>query len=167
MTNHITNVATHFKGKVVAWDVVNEAFADNGARRADSPFQQKLGDGYIETAFRTARAADPSAKLCINDYNTDGINAKSTAIYNLVKDFKSRGVPIDCVGFQAHLIVGQVPSDLQANLQRFADLGVDVRITELDIRMTDARRTPPSWPTRPPTTRRSSRPASASPAARA
>ena len=136
MTNHITNVATHFKGKVVAWDVVNEAFADNGARRAESPFQQKLGDGYIETAFRTARAADPSAKLCINDYNTDGINAKSTAIYNLVKDFKARGVPIDCVGFQAHLIVGQVPSDLKANLQRFADLGVDVRITELDIRMT-------------------------------
>ena len=136
MTNHITNVATHFKGKVVAWDVVNEAFADNGARRSDSPFQQKLGDGYIETAFRAARAADPGAKLCINDYNTDGINAKSTAIYNLVKDFKSRGVPIDCVGFQAHLIVGQVPSDLQANLQRFADLGVDVRITELDIRMT-------------------------------
>jgi endo-1,4-beta-xylanase len=135
MTNHITNVATHFKGKVVAWDVVNEAFADNGARRAESPFQQKLGDGYIETAFRTARAADPGAKLCINDYNTDGINAKSTAIYNLVKDFKARGVPIDCVGFQAHLIVGQVPGDLQANLQRFADLGVDVRITELDIRM--------------------------------
>lgn len=135
MTNHVTNVATHFKGKVVAWDVVNEAFADNGARRAESPFQQKLGDGYIETAFRAARAADPNARLCINDYNTDGINAKSTAIYNLVKDFKSRGVPIDCVGFQAHLIIGQVPSDLQANLKRFADLGVDVRITELDIRM--------------------------------
>ena len=125
-----------FKGKVAAWDVVNEAFDDNGARRDDSPFQQKLGDGYIETAFRTARAADPAAKLCINDYNTDGINAKSTAIYNLVKDFKARGVPIDCVGFQAHLIVGQVPGDLQPNLQRFADLGVDVRITELDIRMT-------------------------------
>ncbi|WP_456826011.1 endo-1,4-beta-xylanase [Cellulomonas sp. P5_E12] len=135
MTNHITNVATHFQGKVVAWDVVNEAFDDNGSRRASSPFQQKLGDGYIETAFRTARAADPAAKLCINDYNTDGINAKSTAIYNLVKDFKARGVPIDCVGFQAHLIIGQVPSDLKANLQRFADLGVDVRITELDIRM--------------------------------
>ncbi|KRD44597.1 endo-1,4-beta-xylanase [Cellulomonas sp. Root930] len=135
MTNHVTNVATHFKGKVVAWDVVNEAFDDNGGRRSDSPFQQKLGNGYIETAFRAARAADPTAKLCINDYNTDAVNSKSTAIYNLVKDFKARGVPIDCVGFQSHLIIGQVPSTMQQNLQRFADLGVDVRITELDIRM--------------------------------
>jgi endo-1,4-beta-xylanase len=135
MKNHITNVATHFKGKVASWDVVNEAFADDGQRRSDSPMQQKIGDGYIETAFRTARAADPDVKLCINDYNTDGINSKSTAIYNLVKDFKSRGVPIDCVGFQAHLIIGQVPSTMQQNLQRFTDLGVDVRITELDIRM--------------------------------
>ncbi|MBO3083797.1 endo-1,4-beta-xylanase [Cellulomonas fengjieae] len=135
MTNHVTNVATHYKGKVSSWDVVNEAFDDDGTRRDDSTFQQKLGDGYIETAFRAARAADPTAKLCINDYNTDAINAKSTAIYNLVRDFKARGVPIDCVGFQSHLIIGQVPSTMQQNLQRFADLGVDVRITELDIRM--------------------------------
>jgi len=135
MTNHVTNVATHFQGKVSSWDVVNEAFDDDGTRRDDSTFQQKLGDGYIETAFRAARAADPSAKLCINDYNTDAVNAKSTAIYNLVRDFKARGVPIDCVGFQSHLIIGQVPSTMQQNLQRFADLGVDVRITELDIRM--------------------------------
>ncbi|GEK21707.1 endo-1,4-beta-xylanase [Cellulomonas xylanilytica] len=135
MKNHVTNVATHFKGKVASWDVVNEAFGENGERRTDSPLQQKLGDGYIETAFRTARAADPTAKLCINDYNTDAINSKSTAIYNLVRDFKARGVPIDCVGFQSHLIIGQVPSTMQQNLQRFADLGVDVRITELDIRM--------------------------------
>jgi len=134
MTNHIINVATHFKGKVFSWDVVNEAFEDNGSRRS-SVFQQRLGDGYIETAFKTARAVDPTAKLCINDYSIENINSKSTAIYNLVKDFKSRGVPIDCVGFQSHLIVGQVPGDFQQNLQRFADLGVDVRITELDIRM--------------------------------
>ncbi|KQR16734.1 endo-1,4-beta-xylanase [Cellulomonas sp. Leaf334] len=136
MRNHVTNVATHFKGKVASWDVVNEAFGENGERRTDSALQQKIGDGYIETAFRTARAADPTAKLCINDYNTDAINSKSTAIYNLVRDFKARGVPIDCVGFQSHLIIGQVPSSMQQNLQRFADLGVDVRITELDIRMT-------------------------------
>ncbi|GCE76216.1 endo-1,4-beta-xylanase [Cellulomonas biazotea] len=135
MTNHVTNVANHFEGKVTSWDVVNEAFADGGGRRQDSPFQQKLGDGYIETAFRAARAADPTAQLCINDYNVESVNAKSTSMYNLVKDFKARGVPIDCVGFQAHLIVGQVPGDLRQNLQRFADLGVDVRITELDIRM--------------------------------
>ncbi|MDI5940864.1 MULTISPECIES: endo-1,4-beta-xylanase [Micromonospora] len=136
MKNHIAGVAGHFKGKVFAWDVVNEAFADGGSGgRRDSILQQRIGNSWIEEAFRAARAADPGAKLCINDYSTDGINAKSTAIYNLVKDFKSRGVPIDCVGFQAHLIIGQVPGDMQANLQRFTDLGVDVRVTELDIRM--------------------------------
>ncbi|MFI7578618.1 endo-1,4-beta-xylanase [Micromonospora sp. NPDC049497] len=136
MRQHIAGVAGHYRGTVAAWDVVNEAFADGGTgARRDSVFQQRIGDSWIEEAFRAARTADPAAKLCINDYSTDGINAKSTAIYNLVRDFRTRGVPIDCVGFQAHLIVGQVPGDLQANLQRFADLGVDVRITELDIRM--------------------------------
>ena len=105
------------QGQRHSWDVVNEAFADNGARRSESPFQQKLGDGYIESAFTTAHAADPDAKLCINDYSIESVNTKSTAIYNLVKDFKARGVPIDCVGFQSHLIVGQVPSDFQQSLQ--------------------------------------------------
>ncbi|MBN0040105.1 endo-1,4-beta-xylanase [Cellulosimicrobium cellulans] len=134
MVDHVTAVAGRYAGRVDAWDVVNEAFEDDGSRR-QSVFQRQLGDGYIEDAFRAARAADPDADLCINDYSTDGINAKSTAIYDLVADFKARGVPIDCVGFQAHLILGQVPSTMTQNLQRFADLGVDVRITELDIRM--------------------------------
>jgi endo-1,4-beta-xylanase len=132
MTNHITNVATHFRGKIYAWDVVNEAFADGGSGGRRDSNLQRTGNDWIEVAFRTARAADPGAKLCYNDYNTDGINAKSTAIYNMVRDFKARGVPIDCVGFQSHL-GGLPPGDYQANLQRFADLGVDVQITELDI----------------------------------
>ncbi|MCP2170475.1 non-reducing end alpha-L-arabinofuranosidase family hydrolase [Goodfellowiella coeruleoviolacea] len=132
MQNHISQVAGHWKGQIYAWDVVNEAFEENGTRR-QSVFQQKLGDGYIEEAFRAARTADPNAKLCYNDYNTDGINSKSTGIYNMVRDFKSRGVPIDCVGFQSHLSSNSNLSSYQANLQRFADLGVDVQITELDV----------------------------------
>ncbi|MEV0573537.1 endo-1,4-beta-xylanase [Streptomyces sp. NPDC050392] len=135
MNNHINQVMAHYKGKIYAWDVVNEAYQDgsSGARRS-SPFQDKLGNGFIEEAFRTARAADSGAKLCYNDYNTDGQNAKSNAVYAMVKDFKQRGVPIDCVGFQSHFNGNSpVPSDYQANLQRFADLGVDVQITELDI----------------------------------
>jgi len=134
MVNHITQVASHYAGKIYAWDVVNEAFADgtSGARR-DSNLQ-RTGNDWIEVAFRTARAADPSAKLCYNDYNTDGANAKSNAVYAMVQDFKARGVPIDCVGFQSHLnSASPLPSDYQANLQRFANLGVDVQITELDI----------------------------------
>jgi endo-1,4-beta-xylanase len=135
MNSHINGLASHYRGKIHSWDVVNEAFQDGGSgARRSSPFQDKLGDGYIEEAFRTARAADPAAKLCYNDYNTDGVNAKSNAVYNMVKDFKARGVPIDCVGFQSHFnSASPVPSDYRANLQRFADLGVDVQITELDI----------------------------------
>ncbi|MFD4694126.1 endo-1,4-beta-xylanase [Streptomyces sp. NPDC058463] len=135
MNNHITQVMTHYKGKIHSWDVVNEAYQDgsSGARRS-SPFQDKLGNGFIEEAFRTARTVDANAKLCYNDYNTDGQNAKSNAVYDMVKDFKQRGVPIDCVGFQSHFNSNSpVPSDFQANLQRFAALGVDVQITELDI----------------------------------
>ncbi|MFF5077556.1 endo-1,4-beta-xylanase [Actinoplanes sp. NPDC000266] len=130
--NHVTQVATHYKGKIYAWDVVNEAFADGGSGARRDSNLQRTGNDWIEAAFRAARAADPNAKLCYNDYNTDGINAKSTGIYTMVRDFKSRGVPIDCVGFQSHLGAG-LDSTYQANLQRFADLGVDVQITELDV----------------------------------
>ncbi|GIJ72434.1 endo-1,4-beta-xylanase [Virgisporangium ochraceum] len=135
--NHVTQVATHFRGQIYAWDVVNEAFADGGSGGRRDSNLQRTGNDWIEAAFRAARAADPNAKLCYNDYNTDGINAKSTGIYNMVRDFKSRGVPIDCVGFQSHL-GSSVPGDYQANLQRFADLGVDVQITELDILQANA-----------------------------
>ena len=134
MINHVTQVATHYRGKIYAWDVVNEAFADGGSGGRRDSNLQRTGDDWIEAAFRAARAADPGAKLCYNDYYTDGQNAKSNGVYAMVQDFKARGVPIDCVGFQSHF-TGQspVPSDHQANLQRFVDLGVEVQITELDI----------------------------------
>ena len=135
MLNHITQVATHYRGKIYAWDVVNEAFADGstGARR-DSNLQ-RTGDDWIEAAFRAARAADPGAKLCYNDYNTDDWSqAKTQAVYRMIQDFKSRGVPIDCVGFQSHFnSASPVPSNYRTTLQNFADLGVEVQITELDI----------------------------------
>jgi endo-1,4-beta-xylanase len=135
MLNHVTRVATYYRGKIYAWDVVNEAFADgsSGARR-DSNLQ-RTGNDWIEAAFRAARTADPNAKLCYNDYNTDNwSHAKTQAVYRMVQDFKSRGVPIDCVGFQAHFNSGNpVPSNYHTTLQNFAALGVDVQITELDI----------------------------------
>ncbi|MGP3984499.1 endo-1,4-beta-xylanase [Streptomyces sp. KR80] len=134
MNNHITREVTHFKGKIHSWDVVNEPFNEDGTYR-NSPFYNAMGGSYIAEAFRTARAADPSAKLCLNDYNVEGVNAKSNALYHLVSSLRSQGL-IDCVGLQAHLIVGRIPGDMRSNLQRFANLGVDVQITELDIRMT-------------------------------
>ncbi|CAM5573920.1 Endo-1,4-beta-xylanase A [Streptomyces griseoloalbus] len=135
MIDHINGVMSHYKGKIAQWDVVNEAFADgsSGARR-DSNLQ-RTGNDWIEVAFRTARAADPSAKLCYNDYNVENWTwAKTQAMYNMVKDFKSRGVPIDCVGFQSHFNSGSpYNSNFRTTLQQFAALGVDVAITELDI----------------------------------
>ncbi|MGW3448619.1 non-reducing end alpha-L-arabinofuranosidase family hydrolase [Streptomyces sp. NPDC001076] len=140
MDNHITQEMTHYKGKIYAWDVVNEAFADGGSgQHRSSVFQNVLGNGFIEEAFRTARAADPAAKLCYNDYNIENwSDAKTQGVYNMVKDFKSRGVPIDCVGFQSHFGTGGPPASFQTTLSKFAALGVDVQITELDIAQASA-----------------------------
>jgi endo-1,4-beta-xylanase len=135
MLNHVTRVATNYRGRIYAWDVVNEAFADgtSGARR-DSNLQ-RTGNDWIEAAFRAADTADPNAKLCYNDYNTDNWNdAKTQAVYRMVQDFRNRGVPIDCVGFQSHFNANSpYPSNYRTTLQSFANLGVDVQITELDI----------------------------------
>lgn len=134
MNDHIALEVGRYKGRLATWDVVNEPFNEDGTYR-QTLWYNGLGADYIAQALTAARAADPSAKLYINDYNVEGVNAKSTALYNLVRSLKERGVPIDGVGLQAHLILGQVPSTMQQNIQRFADLGVDVAITELDIRM--------------------------------
>ncbi|MFD7974534.1 endo-1,4-beta-xylanase [Streptomyces sp. NPDC059071] len=135
MVNHINGVMAHYKGKIAQWDVVNEAFADgsSGARR-DSNLQ-RTGNDWIEVAFRTARAADPAAKLCYNDYNVENWTwAKTQAMYAMVRDFKQRGVPIDCVGFQSHFNNDSpYNSNFRTTLQNFAALGVDVAVTELDI----------------------------------
>jgi endo-1,4-beta-xylanase len=135
MESHITTEASHYKGKVYSWDVVNEPFNDDGTYRQDV-FYNAMGSGYIADALRTAHAADPSAQLYLNDYNIEGENAKSNAMYSLVQSLLAQGVPINGVGFESHFIVGQVPSSLLANMQRFAALGVNVAITELDDRTT-------------------------------
>ncbi|MFF3850561.1 non-reducing end alpha-L-arabinofuranosidase family hydrolase [Streptomyces sp. NPDC002328] len=135
MNNHITTVMNRYKGRIHSWDVVNEAFADGGSgQMRSSVFRDVLGTGFVEQAFRTARSADPAAKLCYNDYNIEDWGAaKTQGVYRMVRDFKSRGVPIDCVGLQAHFGTGGPPASFQTTLSNFAALGVDVQITELDI----------------------------------
>ncbi|MEU5152791.1 endo-1,4-beta-xylanase [Glycomyces sp. NPDC021274] len=135
MVDHINTVANRYEGRVDSWDVVNEVVSDNNGAMRDSFWLRTMGEGYITTAFQTARAADPNADLYINDYSIDGINPKSDTVYRIAQGLKSQNV-LDGVGFQAHLILGQVPSTMEANLQRFVDLGLKVRITELDIRLT-------------------------------
>jgi endo-1,4-beta-xylanase len=134
MESHITTEVSHFKGKVYSWDVVNEPFNGDGSLVSD-PFSKAMGSGYIADALRTAHAADPNAKLYLNDYSIEGENAKSNAMYSLAQSLLSQGVPLNGIGFESHFIVGQIPSDMQANLQRFANLGLDVAVTELDDRI--------------------------------
>ena len=141
LNEHITTVVQHYARKVYAWDVVNEAFDDNGQLR-DSLWYNKPGIevagkyGYIEEAFRIAHEADPDALLFYNDYSAEVQNPKSDAIYAMVQDFKKRRVPIHGVGFQCHLEAQGIDrGKFLANLKRFADLGVQLHITELDVRL--------------------------------
>ena len=150
LQDHITTEVTRYNGKLAAWDVVNEPFNEDGTYRS-TIWSDNLGTDYIAQSLTWARAADPTAKLYVNDYNVEGVNAKSTALYNLVKSGckERRASRSTAVGLQAPPDpCGTVTrSTLQQNIQRFADLGVDVAITELDIRMSTARaQTPSSTP---------------------
>jgi endo-1,4-beta-xylanase len=142
LESYIRTVAGRYRGRVFAWDVANEIFNDDGTTRSslwyDKPGTGTAGAGpsYIESAFRWAGEADPAALLFYNDYNAEAVNTKSTAIYNMVKGFKARGVPIDGVGLQMHRTLS--PLDLasfEANLRRLGDLGLQVHITEMDVRV--------------------------------
>jgi endo-1,4-beta-xylanase len=132
MRDHIRTEVRHFADDVGVWDVVNEPITDEGGLREDV-FLRRLGPGYIEDAFRTARAADANAKLYLNEIGAEGINPKSNRLYEIVRDLKSRGAPIDGVGFQTHANLNGLPADMLANLRRFKALGLDIAITEADV----------------------------------
>jgi endo-1,4-beta-xylanase len=144
LQNHINTQVTHFAGKVFAWDVVNEAFTDSSPSTLrdivwlDNPgIGAGTGTGYIEQAFRWAHAADPNALLFYNDYSIEGPGAKFNAVLAMVQDFVNRGVPINGVGFEMHLTLGGYPSPagLAQNMQALAALGIQVHITEMDVRV--------------------------------
>jgi endo-1,4-beta-xylanase len=135
----------HYKGQVFAWDVVNEAIANNatgvGTTMSDSIWYNQpgiglSGTGYVEQAFRWARAADPTAKLFYNDHGTEITGNKSQALLNMLKDFLSRGVPIDGVGLEMHVdTTTNYPATFPATLKAYTDLGLEVHITEMDVRL--------------------------------
>jgi endo-1,4-beta-xylanase len=134
MKRHITDVASRYKGKIYAWDVVNEAVPDTGSGvyRA-SKFYEILGEEYIEKAFEYAHQADPEARLFYNDYNTENA-AKRAKIYQLVKKLTSKGVPIHGVGLQGHWSIYEPTiQELETSIKQFASLGLAVQITELDV----------------------------------
>lgn len=132
MKTHIQTVVAHFKGKVTSWDVVNEAFNDDGSLR-DNIWKQKLGDDYIARAFQYAYEADPNALLFYNDYGQEYAPAKRTAIANMVANLKSRGIRIDGIGLQFHLILSQSETNISNAINWAASTGLLVHISELDI----------------------------------
>ena len=138
LKTHIQTVVTHFKGKVKSWDVVNEAFNDNGTIR-NTIWVQKLGPDYIARCFQYARQADPAATLCYNDYGHEYSSAKRIAISNMIASFKTRGIPIDCVGLQFHITYTQSDANISAAINSAAATGLMVHISELDVRLNDAK----------------------------
>ncbi|MEZ9531226.1 endo-1,4-beta-xylanase [Vibrio sp. 10N.286.51.F4] len=138
LENHVKTVVGHYKGKVAYWDVVNEAFDDTGGFR-DTLWYRTLGEDYIELAFRFAHEADPDAILFYNDYSTEGMNAKSNAVYRHVEKLLEKGVPIHGIGTQLHLTGDNALSDasIARNIERISELGLDTHFTEIDVRIRD------------------------------
>jgi endo-1,4-beta-xylanase len=137
MRDHIMTVVGRYRGRILAWDVVNEAVSDNnGQMRTDSFWHQRIGPEYIAMAFQFAREADPNAILYYNDYSAEGSGAKSDAVFNLVSGLVSQGVPIDGVGWQMHQINPfRIQQAHRTNAQRLGSLGLEVSITEMDVRI--------------------------------
>ena len=143
LREHIHAVVNRYKDIVYAWDVVNEAMADDGRGwpgREQSPYRQSrhfqlCGDEFIAKAFEFAREADPNAVLIYNDYSCVD-PGKRERIYNMVKKMKDAGVPIDGIGMQGHYNIYFPDEDqLDLTITKFKELVKHIHITELDLRM--------------------------------
>lgn len=135
MREYIDRVMTRYRGDVAVWDVVNEAFEDDGTFR-DSLWFEAMGERYIDVAFSQARESDPAAQLIYNDYDVAYGDAKPDAMFDMLEGALARGVPIDGVGFQLHVFARFDGFDeVRRNFARAAALGLDVYVTELDVSM--------------------------------
>lgn len=137
MDEHIETIMSRYKGKISEYDVVNEMFEEDGSFR-QSVWYKTIGPDYIEHALKKAHEVDPTAKLYLNEYNNEEKgHPKADAMYNMIKDFKERGVPVDGVGLQLHLdaTLNYSEDAIRQNIQRYKDLGIDVSFSELDVRI--------------------------------
>lgn len=130
--NHINTVVSRYKGKIDAWDVVNEAFNENGSLR-QSVFKKQMGENYIEDVFKLAETADPDADLIYNDYNLYK-PAKRAGVLKMVNKLQENGTKINAIGVQAHWRLNS-PSlmEIEQIILDISDLGVEVMFTELDV----------------------------------
>jgi endo-1,4-beta-xylanase len=139
---HIFTVMGQFRDEIYAWDVVNEPIEDNGGLR-DSFWMHIIGPDYLEYALRWANEADPNARLFINDYGVEGLSGKSDSLFQLAKELLERGAPLHGIGLQMHLAIAETSSfpkpptvqELEGNLKRFAEIGLEIHISEMDVQI--------------------------------
>lgn len=138
LENHIRTVVGRYRGRVVGWDVVNEAIEDdNGVIDVNRFWYKVLGPEHIELAFQIARETDPAAELFYNDWGVEDLGEKSECMYSLLGDLLEKKVPITSVGLQMHTGLGIAPNarDVVKNINRLTSLGLRVHITEMDVRL--------------------------------
>lgn len=145
LVDHIQTVMGHYRDKyphvVKWWDVTNELMGWNNKFNSDGILWTNIGTNpdradYLRVAFRTARAADPEAILCMNDWGNDGsVSDRTENMINTVRALKAEGIPIDCVGMEAHLDSESAPpyEQVMKVMQAYADIGVQVQVTEFDV----------------------------------
>ncbi len=138
MRDHITAVGGHFKEQILEWDVLNEIVDNTGLRNAttrpSSFWDANIGDDYADSALAISRQVlGTNGYLYYNDYGADGVNTKSTTMFNLAKKWQTNKVPIDGIGLQSHLGTGIRKDDISANVKRFGDIGLRISMTEIDI----------------------------------
>ena len=134
LKDHIFTVVGRYKGKILGWDVVNEAFDEEGNMKK-SNWMNIVGDDYMQKAFEWAHEADPSAELYYNDYNMC-YKGKRKAVVKVVTDFKAMGIPIHGIGLQGHWGMDYPPIDeLKESIEAYAATGLNVMVTELELDM--------------------------------
>lgn len=139
LRDHVRTTVGHFRGRVAEWDVVNEPLAADGTLR-ESVWLRVIGPTYIEEALRAARAADPRARLVINDYNAERAGPKRDGLLALARRLRARGAPLDGVGLQGHVRTDWHPTadELRETFREFGRLGLSVGVTELDVEIRGA-----------------------------
>lgn len=137
LKDHVQTMAGHYSGRVQEWDVVNEAWNDDGSYRETIWFEY-IGPEYIPLAFKWAREADPEAKLYYNDYGNEMKNEKTDAMFEALSSWKNDGVPIDGIGMQTHIDAADPrfsKEKMQENLKRWGEAGFETAVTEMDVKL--------------------------------
>ncbi|MFM8258445.1 MAG: endo-1,4-beta-xylanase [Vulcanococcus sp.] len=141
LERHIRTVVGHGRGRIQAWDVINEPLDPGGNGLRQSIWLQRLGPGYLAAALRWARQADPAAILTMNDYGLEGDDPqtarKRRSLLTLIDELQRQGAPLDAIGLQAHLLAPAQGTpefrSLPAFLTELRRRGLQLEITELDV----------------------------------